>query len=50
MLDPSGCVRSFLKKRIVKEKLKELCSRKGLAVSGSKDELIERALKHYGSF
>jgi len=45
-----GFVKSFLKKHVVKVKLKKLRVSKGLPVSGSKDELIERALKHYGSF
>jgi len=47
---PSRCVKSFLKKRVVKEKLKKICSRKGLPVSGSKNDLIERVLKHYALF
>jgi len=50
MSDSVVNVRSFLKNRVLKERLKELCREKNLPVSGSKDELIERIIGHYGFF
>ena len=50
MFDPRRWAGSFLKKRVVKERLMKLRSCKGLPVSGNKDDLIERVMKHYGSF
>ena len=43
-------VRSLLKRRTTKERLKNLCRKKNLSVSGSKNDLIERIIRHYDFF